>query len=979
VPVIDSSQFTIDALPHTTTRPVTELTGALKVSQDRMKRALEDKHEDCGRSRKKRATSGSSAQPVEIPFESLASGCQLAFNYWQQRQTLSPKDLRDLLLWTLVGRDGPPLFLRESDGGQLTVAPKRIVIVVLHGADPDVVTEFVQETRSRRAGFLQSCSSVPIRHLRDGASNQGSGWRYMDAVMVSESCLYPEQVALSASALLRNSSIAGVFQEYLLHFDFQASGWSDSFYFSASSDLSLVQSYNDLITKSSASSALGAGGGLAAVTERLALKQKDGDLIGQFQRRDGHSPDGAFLLRKCPSGVRHELVLAWYKQELQRLVAHPITKKDSRARSSSACSTYSEVLQEGSDGEDDDLVGLTFVLLPFAGAAAGSAEDDDGDDDLFLDLHQGFSRQSPPKERTALPVHTTTLRELFDRSRLALPSLVLRQATLNTMGFPEPEDKLPEGACYRDTASHSWKRLARSSATQIEAEKEEKEIEEEELEDGEEDDGGGEGGGGSGGGRARGGGFDALADSDSSDDDEDCGWSISSDNTWHRGGKAVDKMNGRKALVAIDCEMCLTGPGLELTRVTVVCPVQGVILDTLVKPPNEVVNHISDKSGITPALLADVTTTLLGDVHKQLSALVGPETIIVGHSLDSDLKALQLVHRRVIDSAVIYPHSRGLPYKQSLKSLSSRVLGKEIQSQEASSGHDSAEDALAALELVLRAAESICFPTAETSTRALQLPPRPMAQGDFDSGLCPLRDFLQEHCSSSQGSICMLGHSCPPLRTLHDHETYHFGYHQDRSTLVALQAPSETDQAASKLIQCGATLHSDPAACVSQALSDVSTVLSEASVGALWLDLPCRNSNHDQLIYDVNSDASGQEACGRELREIDQDMQRLFDALPASEESSYAESMLLVVSQGDLCEVTSLIAKRQAARWAARESNGAASVAVAVEGELRDSSKSLGPVRIANSKELLWSENDERDLAQAAANAIAGTVFIARK
>jgi len=36
-------------------------------------------------------------------------------------------------------------------------------------------------------------------------------------------------------------------------------------------------------------------------------------------------------------------------------------------------------------------------------------------------------------------------------------------------------------------------------------------------------------------------------------------------------------------------------------------------------------------------------------------------------------------------------------------------------------------------------------------------------------------------------------------------------------------------------------------------------------------------------------------------------------------------------------------------------------------------------VRIANSKEMVWNESDERDLAQAAANAIAGAVFIARK
>jgi len=41
--------------------------------------------------------------------------------------------------------------------------------------------------------------------------------------------------------------------------------------------------------------------------------------------------------------------------------------------------------------------------------------------------------------------------------------------------------------------------------------------------------------------------------------------------------------------------------------------------------------------------------------------------VLVGHSIDSDLRALQIVHSRVIDTAALYPHPRGAPFKLSLK------------------------------------------------------------------------------------------------------------------------------------------------------------------------------------------------------------------------------------------------------------------------------------------------------------------------
>ena len=53
---------------------------------------------------------------------------------------------------------------------------------------------------------------------------------------------------------------------------------------------------------------------------------------------------------------------------------------------------------------------------------------------------------------------------------------------------------------------------------------------------------------------------------------------------------------------------------------------------------------------------------------------VSAETLLVGHSLDNDLLALRIVHARVLDTAIMYPHPRGPPYKSALKV---RVWGRE--------------------------------------------------------------------------------------------------------------------------------------------------------------------------------------------------------------------------------------------------------------------------------------------------------------
>ncbi|XP_003998832.2 RNA exonuclease 5 isoform X1 [Felis catus] len=159
--------------------------------------------------------------------------------------------------------------------------------------------------------------------------------------------------------------------------------------------------------------------------------------------------------------------------------------------------------------------------------------------------------------------------------------------------------------------------------------------------------------------------------------------------------KCHGSITDNSPLFGLDCEMCLTSKGRELTRISLVAEGGCCIMDELVKPDNKVLDYLTSFSGITKKILNPVTTKLK-DVQRQLKALLPPDAVLVGHSLGLDLRALKMIHPYVIDTSLLYVREQGRRFK--LKFLAKAILGKDIQCPDRL-GHDATEDARTTLEL----------------------------------------------------------------------------------------------------------------------------------------------------------------------------------------------------------------------------------------------------------------------------------------
>jgi hypothetical protein len=59
----------------------------------------------------------------------------------------------------------------------------------------------------------------------------------------------------------------------------------------------------------------------------------------------------------------------------------------------------------------------------------------------------------------------------------------------------------------------------------------------------------------------------------------------------------------------------------------------------------------------------------LAEIRRSLDELISSETILIGHALENDLKTLRMIHFRNVDTAVVFRHPAGPPYRRALRDL----------------------------------------------------------------------------------------------------------------------------------------------------------------------------------------------------------------------------------------------------------------------------------------------------------------------
>ncbi|KAJ4422945.1 hypothetical protein N0V82_002339 [Gnomoniopsis sp. IMI 355080] len=177
-----------------------------------------------------------------------------------------------------------------------------------------------------------------------------------------------------------------------------------------------------------------------------------------------------------------------------------------------------------------------------------------------------------------------------------------------------------------------------------------------------------------------------------------------------------NRSSPKRKVIVLDCEMCgVEGGKSEVVSLMAIDFLTGeVLVDTLVKPSLPIIEWRSDIHGITPGKMAAARAAKLvlegvEAARAELWRFLDGDTVLVGQSVNNDLDCLRIVHKTVVDTAVLASDAvfgaDGTPryWGLGLKDLCRELLDIKIRedSRFGSSTHDGLEDILAPREVVL--------------------------------------------------------------------------------------------------------------------------------------------------------------------------------------------------------------------------------------------------------------------------------------
>ncbi|CAF3942904.1 unnamed protein product [Adineta steineri] len=123
------------------------------------------------------------------------------------------------------------------------------------------------------------------------------------------------------------------------------------------------------------------------------------------------------------------------------------------------------------------------------------------------------------------------------------------------------------------------------------------------------------------------------------------------------------------------------------------------IYQTLIKPnENQYMKDYQQRREQVIRSVPDITERTLSEVHEDLGNLFDDDLILAGHSIENDLKYLQMYYPYIIDTSIIFNVSGSRIEKASLQKLYAIFFGRLIQKTRLE--HDPTEDARATMELI---------------------------------------------------------------------------------------------------------------------------------------------------------------------------------------------------------------------------------------------------------------------------------------